>query len=449
MTVNKKLDFLLNTLNQRLFELQNRPFNNAEITLLRGIWESQTYNQIAQKKGYSPDYLTNVVAPELCRRLSDLIGKRITKKNCRVLLESYAIGQTLPKIASPLQHSDAHQNMSPCYPSGPIPLNSSFYIERSAIESQLYEEIAKPGALVRIKAPNEMGKTSLILRILDYSNRLGYHKVNLNLEQIEQTTLKELNRFLRWLCANVSHHLNLEPKLDEYWDEDLGSKVSCTFYFQNYLLKQIDSPLVLVVDNLHHIFEYSLVAKDFLPLLRSWYEETKRSSMWQKLRLVVSHSTEIYIPLEMNQSPFNVGLPIQLGNFSIDEVLQLAQRYKLNWIDEEKTRQLMTIIGGNPALVNLGFYHLSRGEITFAQLLEIDSISTKIYAYHLQRHWITLEKQPELMLALCTVMNTNKPVPLEPVLAHKLSSLGLIELLGSKAIPSCELYRQYFTKMKT
>ncbi|MHC5720939.1 MAG: AAA-like domain-containing protein, partial [Nostoc sp.] len=90
--------------------------------------------------------------------------------------------------------------------------------------------------------------------------------------------------------------------------------------------------------------------KDFLPMLRSWYEEAKRLPIWQKLRLIVVHSTEIYVPLQLNQSPFNVGLPIQLDNFSFEQVQQLAQCYGIDWNDGEEARQLIDLVGGHPAL---------------------------------------------------------------------------------------------------
>jgi AAA-like domain len=35
-------------------------------------------------------------------------------------------------------------------------------------------------------------------------------------------------------------------------------------------------------------------------------------------------------------------------------------------------------------------------------------------------------------------------VSLEPILAYKLSSMGLIKPLGRNVVPGCELYRQYF-----
>lgn len=440
------LDSLPEMLNRKLTEAQNRPLNSTEILILRGIWHYKTYSQIAQENGYSPGYLTNVAAPELFQRLSQIIGSRVTKKNCRVLLESFAAApETLPlskRIAD--FYPDTTQDISPIYPSGSVPLDSPFYVEYTTIKAQLYEEITRPGALVRIKGPKEMGKTSLLLRVINYAHYLGYRTVSLNLEQIDQAILSDPKRFLRWLCANITHQLQLQPQLDEYWDEDVGSNVSCTYYFRGYLLEQINSPIVLALDEVNQIFEHPQVARDFLPLLRSWHEEAKRLPIWQKLRLIVVHSTEIYVPLQLNQSPFNVGLPIQLTGFSLDQVQQLAQRYKLNWTDGEQARLLMDMVGGHPALIHVALYHLSHGEVTLKQLLETAPTSTGIYAYHLQRHWASLQQQPELAIALHSVMSATEPVQLEPTLAYKLSSMGLIILNGNRATPSCQLYRQYF-----
>jgi hypothetical protein len=428
---------------------QNRPLNSAEILILGGIWQYQTYSQIAQDAGYSPGYFTNVVAPELLRRLSKLIGQRVTKKNCRELLSSYAAAkqetETTPRRYNSVGFfPDVAQDESPCFPSDSLSLDSPFYLKRSPMEEQAYQEIRKPGALVRIKAPREMGKTSLLLRILDYANRQGYCTVSLNLEQIDESILNDLNRFLRWLCANVSHQLQLEPKLDDFWDEDIGSKVSCTLYFRGYLLKQIDSPLVLALDEVNQIFEHPQVAKDVLPLLRSWYEEAKRLLIWQKLRLVVVHSTEIYVPLQLKQSPFNVGLPIELSSLSLEQVQELAQRYGLDWTDGEEARQLMAMVGGHPALVQIALYYLSRKERTLPELLQTAPTSTGIYSHHLQRYQVILQEQPELLQALHKVMSAGEPVPLESIIAYKLNSMGLIKLDGNKAEPSYELYRRYF-----
>ncbi|MEC4817085.1 MAG: AAA-like domain-containing protein [Scytonema sp. PMC 1069.18] len=443
-------DTLIEKVNRKLLETQNDILNYAESVALQGIWQHQSFNQIAEHTSYSPGYLTNVVAPGLYQKLSDLIGKRVTKKNCRSLLEYYVITDASPKITKPTQlpknlFSNPKQEVSPFYPSGSVPVDSPYYIPHSALETQVYQEITNPGALIRIKAPQEMGKTSLLLRILEYANQIGYQTVSLNLqEQVDQSILSDFNRFLRWLCANISRQLQLEPRLDECWDDDIGCKVSCSSYLRNYILPQLDSPLVLALDEVNQIFEHPQVAKEFLPLLRSWYEEGKRRPIWQKLRLVVVHSTEVYVPLQLHQSPFNVGLPIQLTCFSHEQVHQLAQCYGLGWEDTEEARLLMDMVGGHPALVHLALYYLSRGEFTLTQLLQNAPTPTGIYYNHLQRHWKTLQGNTELASAVNMVMNATEPVHLESVVAHKLNSMGLIKLDKNQAIPSCQLYRQYF-----
>ncbi|WP_199332958.1 AAA-like domain-containing protein [Nostoc sp. FACHB-190] len=428
----------------RSLRVQKNCLEKAKLALIRNGFPSQ--RSLAEDAGFAlatvSNFLTGkpvdyVTFEELCRKLA-LDWREIAN------LDFEVSSQTTDKNPKISELSDANQDTSPRYPNGSVPLGSPFYLERAPLEEQVNQEIRKPGALVRIKAPREMGKTSLLMRILDSAKRQGYRTVSLNLEQVDQVILSDLNQFLRWLCANIARQLQLEAKLDEYWDEDLGSKISCTSYVEEYLLKSIGTPLVLALDEVNQIFEHPQVAKDFLPLLRSWYEEAKRLPIWQKLRLIVVHSTEIYVPLQLNQSPFNVGLPIQLNAFSKEEVQQLAQRYELDWSDGDEARQLMDLIGGHPSLVHTAIYHLSQREITLEQLLETAPTATGIYSHHLQRHLVILQERPELARSLNCVICTNEPVELEAIVAYKLSSMGLIKQSGNKVISSCELYRQFY-----
>lgn len=418
--------------------------NKVKLALNRNGFPSQ--RSLAEDVGFALATVSNFLTgkpvdystfEELCRKLGldwreiSTVDAAITNGNLSFAVENLEI--------------DRDPDLSPGYPNGVIPLGSPYYLERIPIEAQIDREIRKPGALIRIKAPREMGKTSLLLRILNAAKKMGYRTVSLNIEQVDDAILSDINQFLRWLCANVARQLQIKPNLDEYWDEDLGSKISCTAYFQDYLLAEINTPLILALDEVNQIFEHPQMAKDFFPLLRSWYEEAKTLPIWQKLRPIVVHSTEIYIPLQLNQSPFNVGLPIQLHMFSPAEVQQLARRYGLEWEEDgAEARQLMDLVGGHPSLIDIAFYHLSRGDLTLTQLIETAPTATGIYQHHLQRHWATLAEQPELAQALDRVMSANRPVSLEPILAYKLNSLGLIERSGDSATPGCQLYQQAF-----
>ena len=425
-------DSLLNLLDKQLIEINECSLNTVENLLLKGILEDLSYSEIGQQEDYSPAYLTNVAAPKLYKKLSKLLGENVTKKNCRTLLESY--------------NSSIKYKISASYPSGAVSLDSFFYIERPPIEEQVYGEINKPGALIRIKAPKEMGKTSLLLRILNQAINQDYQTITINFDQIDCSILSDLDRFLRFLCASATQQLNLEPKLEEYWDDDIGSKVSCSLYFRCYLLEQINSPIVLAFDDLNRIFEYPQVAMDVLPLFRSWYEDAKRAASWQKLRMIVVHSTEAYIPLQLHQSPFNVGLPIQLKSFNLDQVKKLAKKYKLNWQTNEEAEQLMNLVGGHPALIQIALYHLSLQEIDLEQLLQKASTNDGIYHRHLRHQWLTLQQEPELGEFFKMMLQTNHPIQLEPIVAYKLSSIGLIKEVGNEAIVSCKLYQDFFSQ---
>lgn len=328
-------------------------------------------------------------------------------------------------------------------PDGPVPLNSIFYVERPPIESRCYETILHTGALIRIKAPRQMGKTSLLERIVDRAAKQGYQTVRLNLLQAEKEKLSSLNQFLRWFCACVSHKLGLSSQLDDCWDEDRGSIVNCTAYFEEHLLEKISPPLVLALDEVDRVFQSSKIAQGFFPMLRSWHEEAKTMDIWEKLRLVVVHSTEDYGPLDINQSPFNVGLPIELPEFTSEQVEDLARRYKLNW-DKTQVQHLMAMVGGHPYLVRLALYQLARQDLTLESLLQDAPTDAGIYEEHLRRHLDTFKENSQLAAALKQVVTTTEPVRLETMQAYKLYSMGIIKRKGDRVTPRCQLYQQYF-----
>jgi hypothetical protein len=165
--------------------------------------------------------------------------------------------------------------------------------------------------------------------------------------------------------------------------------------------------------------------------------------LWEKLRLVVVHSTEVYIPLNVNQSPFNVGLPIELPEFTSEQVYDLTQRHGLNW-NASQVQQLMSIVGGHPYLVRVALYHIAAGQLTLDQLLQIASTEAGLYGDHLRRHLWTLQQHPQLAAAFTKVVTSCEAVELESVLAFKLHSMGLVQLRGNQVTPRFELYRQYF-----
>jgi len=292
-----------------------------------------------------------------------------------------------------------------------------------------------------------MGKTSLMTRILAHGRSQKCQTVSLNLQLAEVSILSDLNKFLRWLMANITLQLGIKSEINQYWDRDLGSKISCTNYLQQHILKQLDSPLILALDEVNHLFDYPQIAQEFLPLIRFWHEEASYINIWQRLRIIVVHSTDAYIPLDIDQSPFNLGLPVILPEFNLEQVQELAFRHQFCLeVDnlEQNLRSLMEMVGGYPYLVRLAFYVLSTQPITFQQLLTEAPTPSGIYRHHLQEYCLRIAKYPELVNAFRQVVATDSPTQISSIAAYKLESMGLTKLSGNKVIPSCQLYRLYF-----
>jgi DNA-binding CsgD family transcriptional regulator len=329
-------------------------------------------------------------------------------------------------------------------PTRQIALDPDIYIERQPIETRCYEIISQPGALLRIKAPKQMGKTLLLNKILQDAARQDYRSVLLSFRLPDKQVFDNLSNFLKWFCASVGLDLQISNKLNDqnYWDDIYSSKVNCGKYFENYLLKKIDSPVVLGLDDIDLIFPHPEIAEEFLDLLRCWHEEGKRNPTWEKLRLVLLHSQEV-IPLPVERSPFNVGVPIQLREFNFQEVSYLAQQYQLNW-PPNKVEKLMNLVGGHPYLVKEALWQIAKGYITFENFLAAAATEEGIYADRLRQHWLSLEQQPQLKAAFKQAIDSDEPVRLSTEIAFQLNSMGLVKLWENHVVPSCNLYRQYF-----
>ena len=245
----------------------------------------------------------------------------------------------------------------PEIPGGQMELASKFYIEREPFEGRCKQAIGQSAGLVRIKAPRQMGKTSLLARILHDAKQKDYRTASITFQLMEERVQKDLDGFFLRFCALVSRDLGIPKRqLKEYWADNVdlfGPKDCCTDYFAEFLLGDLERPLVLGLDEVDKLFPYNEVATEFLSLLRAWNEAGKSGGDWAKLRMVVVHSTESYVDMDTNQSPFNVGLAVELPEFTNEQIVDLARRHGLGWGLAE-AKSLKKMVGGHPYLTRLG-----------------------------------------------------------------------------------------------
>ncbi len=429
-----------------------------EETLFVQTWQGKLYREIALNVGYELSYLRDVGA-KLWDALSEVLGTTVTKKNIQIVLRQHVqrdggIQQSGLGSAATVPPRVTFDRMAGFSSSGTLPQGIQFpgraldaasllYVIRPPAENLLYESVFQPSSLTRIQATRQMGKTSLINRVLPKIAAAGIHPIYLNLRQVDQPTMEDLNQFLRWICWNVGEQLGLSDQMDAYWMPQVGAKISCTNYFERYLLSQSAKPIVLVFDDMTRLLGYTKVAQDVLPMLRTWHEEAMVSQIWQNLRLVLVHSLEIDVPLPVSQSPFNVGLAINLADFSTDQVEQLASRS--GWFEIGLTREdlseLSYWIEGHPYLLQLAFHWLTVRQLPLAQLLAEAASLNGIYAQHLRYYWLVLQQEPTLRSGLEQLLQGGT---IDALIGERLESLGLARRQGDRWVIWRRLYQKYF-----
>lgn len=445
MSLSKKPDTIPNSTVEFVQKLlQPQGLSNIQKTILDLCWEGMTYQAISDKTGYDDSYV-RAVGAQLWQSLAEALGQKITKNTFKVVLNQRLLAEN-DLAASTKPSSEAAIPL----PRGPVSLRSPFYIERLPVEPNCYDSLVQPGSLIRIKGPKQIGKTSLMARIIDFGRAQEYATVTLNLELASTDILSNVDRFFRWLCVMVSKALDLPARLDDYWEELCGSSYNCTEYFEGHLLSALEEPIVLALDNADIVFHYPTVAADFFGMLRAWYESARYgdadSDTWKKLRLVVVYSTDVYIPLPFHQSPFNVGMFVELPGFTVDQIATLVKRYQLDWTLQD-VEALMRLVGGHPYLVQVTLYHAKQLSLSLADI-ESDAIApNSIYSAHLQQQFWALQPHNSLLSGFQQIISATEPQAIDPVALLKLEGLGLVKLDQGRALPAFELYCRYFENL--
>jgi hypothetical protein len=290
-----------------------------------------------------------------------------------------------------------------------------------------------------------MGKSSFLIRIMNHASNLGYHTISLNFKQIETNFFANLNQFLSWFCTTVSYQLELEPKLEAYWSQQMSHTERCMLYFTRYLLPRINRPLVLAFNNFDEVLNYPQLAQDFLFMIQAWHEEAAHRQALQKLRLILVYSSDV----DSSVSPkrfylSDMGRSIRLPSFNRLQVQTLVQRYELPEITPQVIQAIMELTGGHPYLVQLTLYHLWMKEITVTQLLQPNSVP-EIYHDHLQSCLITLRTKPELSTILKRILGKGGD-QFDSTAIKRLQELGFVSEQNREIILSNLLYRMYFSQ---
>jgi hypothetical protein len=328
-------------------------------------------------------------------------------------------------------------------PAGAVRPQSPFYIERLA-DNQLRHQLVGEGTTTTIQAGRQTGKTSLLMHAINVYQGEQNKIIYLDFHLIDEASGKDLSSFLRFLSETIAEQLDLDwAVVDRYWQTARNPAQTFNRFLQQEVLQRFECPVLLAVDEADLLLG-AAYKKHFFALLRAWDSRRAFDADWRRLNLVMVISTHPYLLIDdVNLSPFNVGLNIQLKDFSPEQVADLNQRHG-GPLKQEEIPGLIALVGGHPYLVRQACYTLVSESLSLADLARIASSPEGPFGKHLLFYQHSLKKNPALLTALQQLLREQK-TPDESLL-ERLAAVGLIRQEGRKWGPRCGLYGDFFKR---
>jgi hypothetical protein len=218
------------------------------------------------------------------------------------------LDQATNQKGAPLPSAD------PRLETGAVKLDSPFYVRRAADET-IERLVTHDGVTVLVKGARQVGKTSLLARAQAHARSKGLRIFYIDFQLVDESRFENLKTLLQYLAARIAKELRTKVKPVDVWDDMLGATDSLTDFIEQAVLDDAASPVVFAFDEVDNVFKHEY-RNGFFAMVRAWHNLRAMRQVWNHLNLLIGHSTEPALFIDdINQSPFNVGEPIRLGDF--------------------------------------------------------------------------------------------------------------------------------------
>ncbi|HAA23944.1 MAG TPA: hypothetical protein DCR93_07820 [Cytophagales bacterium] len=212
---------------------------------------------------------------------------------------------------------------------GSLPLHFPGYVERAA-DQEIYYQL-KAGQFCYVLTPRQMGKSSLRVRTMQRLMQEGYQCSFVDLTSIDSQQITADSWYfnlLYKLSGGISRELRKE--FHTWWREhdEVTPVARMIEFLQRILLTSTDQPVVLFIDEIDSILslDQELVnTDDFFAGIRALYNARVDNPDLNRLNLVViGVATPRDLMQDIQRTPFNIGVPIQLSHFTLEEMQVLG-----------------------------------------------------------------------------------------------------------------------------
>ncbi|MGK7926811.1 MAG: AAA family ATPase [Spirulina sp.] len=295
-------------------------------------------------------------------RLYETLEQRVEERTAELSQTVTVLKNTQAelKLENELLKSDEQAENFDYQIGGSLTLDSPTYVVRSA-DRHLYQAL-RAGKFCYTFNARQMGKSSLMVRILKQLREDGDRCIAIDLTGIGGENITP-DQWYKGIAVEMWRQFGLlrKFKLKPWWNErkDIPPPQRLKQFIEEVVLAEIkkeerDEPAKIIIffDEIDCILSLKFPVNDFFALLRACYNQRAIDPNYRRLTFalfgVTTPSTLISDP---QKTPFNIGYPIHLEGFKVNEAQPLL--YGLaNKVNNPQTilKEIIGWTGGQPFL---------------------------------------------------------------------------------------------------
>ncbi len=241
---------------------------------------------------------------------------------------------------------------------GSLTEESQTYVFRNADE-EIYQNLKK-GNFCYILTARQMGKSSLRVRTTKRLKQEDYKCVSVDISQIgtDKNTVEQWYHTLMFTIAKI---LGVKRSLFREWWSSVSSLTPVSrlkIFFEDIIFPQVKENIVVFMDEIDSMLNLDkeiFSRDDFFAIIRSFYNERADNPNYQRLNFVIiGVAAPNDLISDKERTPFNIGLPIHLTNFTLDEAEALLIGFAGIKTDKKKLlKAILNWTGGQPVLTQM------------------------------------------------------------------------------------------------